>query len=323
VCEFSGNSCRQGRGGAIYAENGEAVLMHCDFDINSAALTGGGIHNETGAPQLTRVRFRGNTAPQGGGMYSLLGEPTLINCLFSGNIATGDEEETFDACVIEGRGGGYASIVGNSTFVNCTFVNNRAECNGLGGGVEGVFGSFTNCIFWDNLDSEGDGESAQIRGGNPIVNFSCVDGLTGDLGGAGNIGGDPLFADADGPDDQPGTPDDDLRLLAGSPCIDAGDNTAVPEGIDSDLLGQPRFVDDPETPDSGIGTPPIVDMGAIEYQAITCPADLDGSGVVDVADLLMLLGQWNATGGVADLNGDGIVDVADLLVLLAAWGPCP
>ncbi|HRP64144.1 MAG TPA: GC-type dockerin domain-anchored protein [Phycisphaerales bacterium] len=65
----------------------------------------------------------------------------------------------------------------------------------------------------------------------------------------------------------------------------------------------------------------------------TCPADLTGTGgmpdgVVDVLDLLALLGAWGPCPGggapcAADLNNSGAVDVQDLLILLAAWGPCP
>jgi len=52
----------------------------------------------------------------------------------------------------------------------------------------------------------------------------------------------------------------------------------------------------------------------------TSPADLNGDGVVDGADLGLLLGQWG-TDGPADLNNDGVVDGADLGLLLGAWGP--
>jgi len=57
----------------------------------------------------------------------------------------------------------------------------------------------------------------------------------------------------------------------------------------------------------------------------TCPADLDGDGVVGGADLGILLDSWGVggKGGQADLNGDGVVDGADLGILLDAWGPCP
>jgi len=49
------------------------------------------------------------------------------------------------------------------------------------------------------------------------------------------------------------------------------------------------------------------------------PADLNGDGVVDGADLGLLLGAWG-TSGPGDLNGDGTVDGADLGLLLGAWG---
>jgi hypothetical protein len=48
--------------------------------------------------------------------------------------------------------------------------------------------------------------------------------------------------------------------------------------------------------------------------------DLNGDGIVDGADLGMLLGSWGVCGGCpADLNGDGIVDGADLGTLLGNW----
>jgi hypothetical protein len=56
-----------------------------------------------------------------------------------------------------------------------------------------------------------------------------------------------------------------------------------------------------------------------------CPADLDGDGDVDTADLLALLGDWGCEGPdcVGDVDFDQDTDTADLLALLAAWGDCP
>ena len=55
----------------------------------------------------------------------------------------------------------------------------------------------------------------------------------------------------------------------------------------------------------------------------TCVGDLNGSGVVDGADLSILLSSWGDCGSCpADLNGDCVVDGADVSVLLASWGPC-
>ncbi len=53
----------------------------------------------------------------------------------------------------------------------------------------------------------------------------------------------------------------------------------------------------------------------------TCDGDINGDGVVNGADLGLLLNQWGGPGS-ADINGDGVVDGADLGLLLAAWGPC-
>jgi hypothetical protein len=48
------------------------------------------------------------------------------------------------------------------------------------------------------------------------------------------------------------------------------------------------------------------------------PADLNGDGAIDAADLSLLLSNWGAS-GVGDIDGDGTVGAADLSALLAAW----
>jgi hypothetical protein len=58
------------------------------------------------------------------------------------------------------------------------------------------------------------------------------------------------------------------------------------------------------------------------YCANPCPADLDGDGSVNGADLGQLLSAWGSSGP-GDLDGDGSVTGADLGQLLAAWGSCP
>lgn len=58
-------------------------------------------------------------------------------------------------------------------------------------------------------------------------------------------------------------------------------------------------------------------------KAVNCSSDFDGSGEVNVADLLEIIALWEAVGDrPQDLDGNGIVNVADLLILIAAWGPC-
>ena len=62
---------------------------------------------------------------------------------------------------------------------------------------------------------------------------------------------------------------------------------------------------------------------SVVIERAQCTGDLDGSGVVDGADLAGLLGAWGTPGSPADLDGDGTVGGADLGVLLGNWGTCP
>ena len=52
-----------------------------------------------------------------------------------------------------------------------------------------------------------------------------------------------------------------------------------------------------------------------------CPGDVDGTGDVDVDDLLLILSGWGGDGD-GDADGDGDVDVDDLLLAIGNFGPC-
>jgi photosystem II stability/assembly factor-like uncharacterized protein len=54
----------------------------------------------------------------------------------------------------------------------------------------------------------------------------------------------------------------------------------------------------------------------------TCEADIDGSGEVDVLDLIEVILMWGTDDPAADVNGDGVVAVEDLVIVIVAWGPC-
>jgi len=59
--------------------------------------------------------------------------------------------------------------------------------------------------------------------------------------------------------------------------------------------------------------------GSLGMSDTPIPGDLNGDGVVDGADLGILLNAWGTNDPVADLNGDGVVDGADLGILLNNW----
>ena len=73
---------------------------------------------------------------------------------------------------------------------------------------------------------------------------------------------------------------------------------------------------------SGPGTITITGVG-IDDGSVDCPADFGGDGVVDGADIGLLLAAWGSCPGCPeDLNGDGEVNGADIGLLLAAFGKC-
>jgi hypothetical protein len=61
-----------------------------------------------------------------------------------------------------------------------------------------------------------------------------------------------------------------------------------------------------------------------ECDVLPCPSDRDGSGVVDVADMILVILGWGpcTKSCMGDVNGDAVVDVQDLTQVVLEWGPC-
>ena len=325
-----GSSPAAAGGGIAHQSDGPLVIERCKFIGNISENFfptggdyggyGGGVYHFSGGLTVASSTFEDNWSNAGGGLFTW-NNATIINSVFNGNEAP-EYSTSF------GGWGGFGGAIGGSSFAgmtvavaNSTIVNNTAHEGGGLRVVNNADADVANSIFWHNSDGNGMIGPSQIRGGG--ASYSCIENML--VGEAGEdppdpekfpncIDGDPLFIDlADG----------DVALSAGSPCIDAADNTALPIEIESDIAGDLRFVDDPDTADTGFGQPPIVDIGAYEHQVQPeVPGDVTGDGVVNVSDLLMLLGAWGpcAPACDGDLNGDGMIGVEDLLTLLANWG---
>ena len=54
--------------------------------------------------------------------------------------------------------------------------------------------------------------------------------------------------------------------------------------------------------------------------AVPCDGNLNDDDVVNIDDLLIILGSWGGTGG--DANNDGLTNIDDILVVLGNWGAC-
>ena len=206
-CTFTANVADSFGGGMSNINGASPTLNNCTFTANAAAGWGGGMYNfDNGNPTLINCTFTANSTYAGGGMFNYWNSsPTLTNCTFTGNSAISS-------------GGGMRNIDGsNPTLTNCTFIGNFAES---GGGISHNDSSstLTNCILWGDtawVDPE-----IYTNDTNPNVTYCCIQG---GWEGTGNIDVDPLL-----------TPDG--HLLAGAPCIDAGDDTALPPDV-SDLDG--------------------------------------------------------------------------------------
>jgi len=354
-CTFFGNSSRS-RGGGMWNRLSNPVVTDCTFVANVSGF-GGGMYNDSSSPTIDESSFRENQATfgggmanlsnsdpaithstfvanlagsdgggEGGGMYNSGSNPTLIGCSFFGNSASGgggmanySSSPPMTNCVLSGNAANFGAAVWNANdsgpiFTNCTINANAADSSG--GGIfnfnlNTVFPSAINCILWDNTPN-------QISPGFGFFESSIVQG-PGFFPGA--IDADPLFVDSRGADDIVGTEDDDLRLLPGSPAIDAGDNGAVSLGVVTDLDGNPRFVDDPSIVDTGLGLAPIVDIGAYEFRLGDCDADGDvdliDHGLLDVC-LTDPGAPLGAGCGCIDLDADGDVDLHDFKFF--QWG---
>lgn len=367
-CTFTLNTAGSGgsgSGGAVaMASTSETKLIDCLFEQNSAGCCGGALASFNSSPIVRGCVFEGNSANFGGATWFDDGSNGIVaNCRFLANKASfhGGAAHTskgsapiYVNCTFSGNaslsgGGGAVWNVGGAqmTLVNSSLAGNTATW--IGGGIldDGAATKIANTLLWQNIDSSGTTQAAQLAilsGAAPTVDHCILQGWNGSLGGVGNSGADPLFVDADGADNVFGTVDDDLRLASGSLAIDTGRNSAVPldaadlddDGNTSELTPldldlKARFTDDPTKPDCTIapgtcGAAPVADMGAYERQPpAPVPGDLNGDGKVNQSDLGILLAAFGTCIGqpgynaVADIDGDGCVGQSDLGTLLSHW----
>ncbi len=303
-CTIRANTGNVGAGMSI-AFGSTGTVRDCLFEDNVAGQLGGALRTFLNATTtIDRCVFRNNTAnltsPQSGygGAIANYGSPeggvlstmTVSNCLFVGNTAA------------VGGGALHNDQSGIANIRNSTIVGNTGAV-GQGGGIRNsnTFGgtnslSAANCIVRGNT-----GGQIVTIGATTLVTYSDVEG---GHAGIGNITADPLFLNA---------ASGNYRLGGLSPCVDAGSNLTVPVGVVLDLDANPRFVDDPCAPNTGVGGgaggTAIADMGA--YERKRCYPDCNADCALTVADFGCFQTKFVAGDPYADCNGDGSLTVAD------------
>lgn len=187
---------------------------------------------------MNNVIVNNDAENNGGGIYCNGKGPTITNNLIASNWGQ------------YGAGGIYCVFTSDSEpkIVNNTIVHNMAPEHS-GGGIRCIYSDpfLANNIIWGNTSPMG--PQICFYEADVTISFCAIEDVDGNgvdgswTDGGGNIGTDPLFVDAAG---------GDYRLTQSSPCIDAGDNTAI-EG-DRDLDSNDRIAGS------------AVDMGAYEMQ---------------------------------------------------------
>ena len=353
-CAFEENSCSSSRlvgyGGAMAnMQNSSPAVQDCTFTANSANSGGGMANVDDSSPRVIRCAFNGNFAARFGGAAGNWdnSRPVFGQCVFAANSARDGGAAmcnrdksgvTLASCILSGNladhdGGAMRVLGGTATLTNCTVSGNEAGRR-YGGLVSTAGGTLRlqNCILWANVDERnGPGsELAQVAsdGGEVAMEYCCVQGLTGSLGGIGNIGSHPLFVDPNNADYHLRT--QGLRWDEGqarwthdsetSPCIDAGNPGRA--------LG-----DEPMAAPSDPNNRPVanvrIDMGAYggTAEASMAPpqwmllADITNDRRVDWLDLTHLAADWATTGESrpGDLSRDGAISGADLMLLGNEW----
>jgi hypothetical protein len=235
--------------GGMCNSSSSTTLNNCMFIKNGSSTSGGGLLNEKSTVLFHGCFLVDNTAVYGGGMINNDCDISFINCIMLNN-----RSDRFGGAI---RNGG-----GSSELINCTLKGNTSE---VGGGIysENCNPVITNTICWGNSDINGAGEKSQIAGTAAVINYSCIQGWTGALGGVHNMGDDPLFIENGllKPEME------NAKLYFNSPCTDAGNNEIVPIDITEDGYGNVRFYDDTTILDTGNGSAPIIDIGAYEINA--------------------------------------------------------
>ena len=278
-CTFVGNTSLAGTGGAVSTLGSDITLTNCVLTGNLAgtlAGLGGGLYFSGGTVAMHNCTVHSNRATwQGGGVYARYCSPVLANCILwaNGNFMTFEET---DQLVQEGAG---------------------------------EFDVSYSCIQSWTGSLGGDANT----GDDPL--FADADGLDG-LSGTQD---DDLRLGVDSPCIDAG---DTLAVPADTFDLDGDGDTQEPTSHDLD--GEPRLADDACRDDTGrAGSAGLtVDMGAYEFgdhSPSLLVGDFDADCVVGITDFL--LGSWGPCVDPcpADIDGSGDVGVADFLIFMYYW----
>ncbi len=267
---------------AVILFHGRPIFTNCHFVENGTS---------------TNARF-------GGGVYNLNGAPQFHDCRFVGNTAR--------------WGGGYASWEtgqpDHPVFTNCEFIGNTDL---LGGAMANMRSQpvIDGCLFRNNTATElggglyNDGSDCCLHWNGSFTLRNCVieENMAGDSGGGlyNAFYGLPIIENCS---------------IRENSAVNDGSGIASENDMNPTLQGN-TICSNSGTLDQISGDWTDGGQNNILNTCPDCNGDLDGSGVVDVNDLLTQLAAFGINHQ-GDCDSDGDTDVNDLLMLIEAWGNC-
>ena len=226
-----------------------SIISNITFTENRTIQNGGGLFLRFSSANISNTIFNKNIAAFGGGLYTTSSgssiSAVIVNSIFHDNKSEGNGFVS---------GSAIFSNAGNIEINNSVITRNHSNNTNTGGASIANFNavalSIYNSILWDNTIGNTSGNAdidIEINSSTTVVITvaNCLTEFYGTNGVDGIIRNqNPLFIDA---------ANENFALQAGSPVIDAGDNTKVPTGITTDILGNQRIFNT------------TVDMGAYEF----------------------------------------------------------
>ena len=254
-------------GGVLIQTATTLTLINSTVSGNAASGDGGGIRNYgTLILTISTVSSNASTGNSGGGINSSSGTLTVTNSTISGNTA-----RRYGGGILTWGGG-------NLTLTNSTISNNTADIGG--GGILNDVGTagtadLTNTIIAGNAAPTGPdcwGPPTSL-GNNLDSDGTCNLTATGDLR---NI--DPML----GPLQNNGGPTLTHALLAGSPAIDTGDDTAAPHTDQRGVLRPQGLASDIGAYEFHDTLSPNCTLASLNWQWVRISVRDGGSGLANI-----------------------------------------
>ena len=255
-------------GGGLYVAGGMVYVNQSTLSNNQAV---GGAGNPADA--CSGISAGDGGRGEGGGLYVAGGSVSIDDSTFSANGARGGDGGSGGDCLdapypggsyLPGGNGGLAAgggirVAAGTLEVQHSTLSGNGATGGLGGDTNaspgvGAGGGISNAGSLQMYDSVLAGNTAvapDLDGAFISLGHNLIGNTTG---GSGFAASDLLNVNPQlGPLQNNGGPTQTMALLAGSPAIDAGDNTGAP-AYDQRGPGFPRIVNG------------VIDIGAFEVQ---------------------------------------------------------